>query len=213
MVFSDGKCVGFKRLDDVLAWINGTARRQISLRTLKRRSVEGVVKRLPSGHGWDLKSVEALANTLPPLPEWVEQPVPTPEPGITPPAILPARADNLSLVEQKLQAEVQKIKLQSEGIAHENAVKAGKYFRKADVWLELAHRSAVLYAGLQQSLLAAAPDIARAGQDDPARAEDLTRAAIEKALASAINEFSRPMTLEVETWTGEVTDADIDDAD
>ena len=105
--------------------------------------------------------------------------------------------------------EVRKLRAQIAGIEHENAVKAGKFFRKADVWLELAHRASVLYMGLAQSLRAAVPGIVRAAVEDSAKGEELALQELDRALAQAINTFSKPMSLEVETWTDEIADDDI----
>lgn len=207
----------FRTMKDVHAYLSGELGLKVSLSYLQKRSAEGVLTVDANGL-WDTGSVDALATTLSPA---LREQAPAPAaPGPQPRAKSKAQAraqgyaqplpdDVASLPELKLREEVRKLRAQIAGIEHENAVKAGKYFRKADVWLELAHREAVLYAGLAQDMHDAMPEIVRAAIEDPARGEEAARQAFDRALAQAINTFSRPMSLEVETWTDEISDDDI----
>ncbi len=203
----------FRDLKAVRAYLVDELGLKVSLPTLYRRSQEGVLYVDENGL-WSTDGVDALAARLAPaLREQADVPVPMPrakskakarERGYAQPI-----PEGASLPELKMAEEVRKLRAQIAGIEHENAVKAGKYFRKADVWLELAHREAVLYAGLAQDMHDAMPDIVRAAIEDPARGEEAARQAFDRALAQAINTFSRPMSLEVETWTDEIADDDI----
>lgn len=204
----------FRTMKDVHAYLTGELGLKVSLSYLQKRSAEGVLTVDANGL-WDTGSVDALAATLAPaLREQADVPAPMPRARSKAKAraqgyAQPLPDDAASLPELKLREEVRKLRAQIAGIEHENAVKAGKYFRKADVWLELAHREAVLYAGLAQDMHDAMPDIVRAAIEDPARGEEAARQAFDRALAQAINTFSRPMSLEVETWTDEIADDDI----
>jgi len=206
----------FRSLEAVRTYLADELGLKVSMSTLSRRSKDGVLHVDASGC-WDPESVDALAATLSPALKG-QAPAPVaPEPQPRAKSKAQARAQGAamplpvgaSLPEIKLKAEIKKLMAQIAGIEHENAVKAGKYFRKADVWLELAHREAVLYAGLAQDMHAAMPEIVRATIEDPARGEEAARQAFDRALAQAINTFSRPMSLEVETWTDEISDDDI----
>ena len=204
----------FRSLEAVRTYLADELGLKVSMSTLSRRSKDGVLRVDASGC-WDPESVDALADTLAPaLREQADVPAPLPRAKSKAKAraqgyAQPLPDDVASLPELKLREEVRKLRAQIAGIEHENAVKAGKYFRKADVWLELAHREAVLYAGLAQDMHDAMPDIVRAAIEDPARGEEAARQAFDRALAQAINTFSRPMSLEVETWTDEIADDDI----
>lgn len=203
----------FRTLADVRAYLVDELGLKVSLRTLQKRSAERVLYADANGL-WDTDSVDRLAETLSPaLREQADAPAPAPrakskaqarERGYAQPI-----PEGASLPELKMAEEVRKLRAQIAGIEHENAVKAGKYFRKADVWLELAARASVLEMGLAQSLRAAIPDIVRAAIEDPAKAEESAMQALDRALAQAINTFSKPMTLDVETWTQEISDDDI----
>jgi len=207
----------FRDLEAVRSYLADELGLKVSMRTVTRRSQEGVLYVDENGL-WSTEAVDVLASTLPPaLKGRADVPAPSsPAPRAKSKAQARAQAaaapmpkDAASLPEIKLKAEIKKIMVQTAGIEHENAVKAGKYFRKSDVWLELVHRASVLYAGLAQDMHAAAPEIVRAALEDPARGEELYRQALDGALARAINNFSRPMSLEVETWTDEIADDDI----
>lgn len=204
----------FRSLEAVRTYLADELGLKVSMSTLSRRSKDGVLRVDASGC-WDPESVDALADTLAPaLREQADVPTLLPRAKSKAKAraqgyAQPLPDDVASLPELKLREEVRKLRAQIAGIEHENAVKAGKYFRKADVWLELAHREAVLYAGLAQDMHDAMPDIVRAAIEDPARGEEAARQAFDRALAQAINTFSRPMSLEVETWTDEIADDDI----
>ena len=203
----------FRDLKAVRAYLVDELGLKVSMPTLYRRSQEGVLYVDENGL-WSTDGVDALAARLAPaLREQADVPAPMPrakskakarERGYAQPI-----PEGASLPELKMAEEVRKLRAQIAGIEHENAVKAGKYFRKADVWLELAHRASVLYMGLAQSLRAAVPDIVRAAVEDPARGEELALQELDRALAQAINTFSKPMSLEVETWTDEIADDDI----
>ncbi len=203
----------FKTVRDVHAYLTGELGLKVSLSWLQKPKARQVLAVDANGL-WDAGSVDRLAEMLAPaLREQADAPAPAPrakskaqarERGYAQPI-----PEGASLPELKLREEVRKLRAQIAGIEHENAVKAGKYFRKADVWLELAHREAVLYAGLAQDMHDAMPDIVRAAIEDPARGEEAARQAFDRALAQAINTFSRPMSLEVETWTDEIADDDI----
>ncbi len=200
----------FRTLNDVRSYLVGDLGLKVSLRTLQKRSAEGVL-RVDADGLWDRTAVDALAKTLPKAVPQNGAPASPPAPQASPQPALPK--GGATLAEIKLKAEIKKVMAQTAGIEHENAVKQGKYFRKADVWLELAHRAAVLYAGLAQDMYAVAPDVVRATLEDPARGEEAFRQAFDRALAQGINSFSRPMKLEVETWTDEIADDDIPAAD
>lgn len=206
----------FRDLKAVRAYLVDELGLKVSLPTLYRRSQEGVLFVDENGL-WSTDGVDALAARLAPaLREQTDG-------GALPPSAPRARSkakareqgyarpipEGASLPELKMAEEVRKLRAQIAGIEHENAVKAGKYFRKADVWLELAARASVLEMGLAQSLRAAIPDIVRAAIEDPAKAEEAAMQALDRALAQAINTFSKPMTLDVETWTQEISDDDI----
>ncbi len=203
----------FRTMKDVHAYLTGELGLKVSMGLLKKRSQEHVLTVDANGL-WDTDSVDRLAETLSPaLREQADAPAPAPrakskaqarERGYAQPI-----PEGASLPELKMAEEVRKLRAQIAGIEHENAVKAGKYFRKADVWLELAHRASVLYMGLAQSLRAAVPGIVRAAVEDPAKGEELALQELDRALAQAINTFSKPMSLEVETWTDEIADDDI----
>lgn len=204
----------FRTMKDVHAYLTGELGLKVSMGLLKKRSQEHVLTVDANGL-WDTDSVDRLAETLSPaLREQADAPAPAPRAkskaqARAQAAAAPLPSGSASLPEIKLKAEIKKIMVQTAGIEHENAVKAGKYFRKADVWLELAHRASVLYMGLAQSLRAAVPDIVRAAAEDPAKGEELALQELDRALAQAINTFSKPMSLEVETWTDEIADDDI----
>ena len=205
----------FRTMKDVHAYLTGELGLKVSMGLLKKRSQEHVLTVDANGL-WDTDSVDRLAETLSPaLREQAD--APSPAPALRAKSKAQARErgyaqpipEGASLPELKMAEEVRKLRAQIAGIEHENAVKAGKYFRKADVWLELAARASVLEMGLAQSLRAAIPDIVRAAIEDPAKAEEAAMQALDRALAQAINIFSKPMTLDVETWTQEISDDDI----
>jgi len=206
----------FRDLKAVRAYLVDELGLKVSLPTLYRRSQEGVLFVDENGL-WSTDGVDALAARL--APALREQADGGALPPSAPRAKSKAKArergyaqpipEGASLPELKMAEEVRKLRAQIAGIEHENAVKAGKYFRKADVWLELAARASVLEMGLAQSLRAAIPDIVRAAIEDPAKAEEAAMQALDRALAQAINTFSKPMTLDVETWTQEISDDDI----
>jgi len=204
----------FRTMRDVHAYLTGELGLKVSMGLLKKRSQEHVLTVDANGL-WDTDSVDRLAETLSPaLKEQAASSEPAPRArskaqARAQAAAAPLPAGGASLPEIKLKAEIKKIMVQTAGIEHENAVKAGKYFSKAAVWLELGHRASVLYAGLAQDMHDAMPDIVRAAIEDPARGEEAARQAFDRALAQAINNFSKPMSLEVETWTGEIADDDI----
>lgn len=206
----------FRTVKDVHAFLTGACGLKVSLSWLQKPKARAVLR--VDEHGlWDADSVDELAKMLSPaLREQADVPAP-PQPAPRAKSKAQARAQaeaaplpgGASLPEIKLKAEIKKIMVQTAGIEHENAVKAGKYFRKADVWLELAARASVLEMGLSQSLRAAIPDIVRAAAESPERAEEAAMQALDRALAQAINTYSKPMTLDVETWTQEISDDDI----
>ena len=206
----------FRDLEAVRSYLADELGLKVSMRTVTRRSQEGVLYVDENGL-WSTEAVDVLASTLPPaLKGRADVPAPSsPAPRAKSKAQARAQAEaaplpgGASLPEIKLKAEIKKIMVQTAGIEHENAVKAGKYFRKADVWLELAARASVLEMGLSQSLRAAIPDIVRAAVESPERAEEAAMQALDRALAQAINDYSKPMTLDVETWTQEISDDDI----
>ena len=211
----------FKTMKDVHAYLTGVRGLKVSLSWLQKPKARQVLAVDVNGL-WDTDSVDRLAEMLAPaLREQADVSAPLPAPArakskaqaMAQAAAAPLPGGTASLPEIKLKAEIKKIMVQTAGIEHENAVKAGKYFRKADVWLELAHRASVLYMGLAQSLRAAIPDIVRAAIEDPAKGEELAQQELDRALAQAINTFSKPMSLEVETWTDEIDDDDIPPAD
>ena len=206
----------FRDLKAVRAYLVDELGLKVSMPTLYRRSQEGVLYVDKDGL-WATDGVDALAARLAPaLRKQADVPAP-PQPAPRAKSKAQARAQaeaaplpgGASLPEIKLKAEIKKIMVQTAGIEHENAVKAGKYFRKADVWLELAARASVLEMGLSQSLRAAIPDIVRAAVESPERAEEAAMQALDRALAQAINTYSKPMTRDVETWTQEISDDDI----
>ena len=203
----------FKTVKDIHAYLTGACGLKVSLSWLQKPKARAVLR--VDEHGlWDADSVDELAKMLSPaLPAPASEPQPAPrakskvkarEAGYAQPI-----PEGASLPELKMAEEVRKLRAQIAGIEHENAVKAGKYFRKSDVWLELAARASVLEMGLAQSLRAAIPDIVRAAIEDPAKGEEAAMQALDRALAQAINTFSKPMTLDVETWTQEISDDDI----
>lgn len=186
----------FTTLKEVLEYVTGTLGKKLSLSTLFKHSAS---KRLPDTNGyWTRRDVDAYASLLPAA---VSQSTPKVRKTRRTSSDFEGSGD---LGRIKLEREIEKMEAQTRAINFKNAVEEGKYFRKNDVWLELASRAAVLYQGLQQDLLAAIPSILQASRESEDRVEMVVRGAIERALDLAINQFSRPMTLDVETWNGTV---------
>ena len=194
----------FSTLKEVLDYVTGTRGRKLSMSTLFKHSAS---KKLPDTDGfWTRKDVDAYASLLPIA---VPQDMVKPKKNRRPPSDFDTLED---LGRIKLEREIEKMEAQTRSISFKNAVEEGKYFRKNDVWLELASRAAILYQGLQQDLLAAVPSIVQASRESEDRVEMVVRGAIERALDLAINQFSRPMTLDVETWDGTVEEEKDGDA-
>ena len=192
----------FKSLPAVLEYITGTLGKKLSIAKLKRDSASRLLPRQKDGT-WSREKVDAYAALLP-LKVGGKLVAPQESPYEN------AAAEELTRI--KLEREIEKMEAQTRSINFKQAVEEGKYFRKNDVWLELASRAAILYQGLQQDLLAAVPSIVQASRESEDRVEMVVRGAIERALDLAINQFSRPMTLEVETWDGTVEEEKDGDA-
>ena len=196
----------FKTLATILEYITGPLGKKLSIAKLKRDSASRLLSRQKDGT-WSRESVEAYAALLP-VKVGGKNDAPKESPYEN------TGAEELTRI--KLEREIEKMEAQTKSILFKNAVEEGKYFRKNDVWLELASRAAILYQGLQQDLLAAVPSIVQASRESEDRVEMVVRGAIERALDLAINQFSRPMTLDVETWDGTVEeekDGDAGDSD
>ena len=192
----------FKTLAEILEYITGSLGKKLSIAKLKRDSAARVLPRQKDGT-WSREKVDAYAALLPVK---IDGKSDAPKGS----SYENVRAEELTRI--KLEREIEKMEAQTRSINFKNAVEEGKYFRKNDVWLELASRAAILYQGLQQDLLAAVPSIVQASRESEDRVEMVVRGAIERALDLAINQFSRPMTLDVETWDGTVEEEKDGDA-
>ena len=187
----------FKTLQEVHAHITEVLGKKVSISKLRKDSAAKAIAKQPDGT-WSMSAVMAYASMLPDSPTAAKR-----DPS--------AFGEYEDLGRIKMEREIEKMEAQTRSIKFKHEVERGQYFSKNEVWLELASRAAVLYQGLRQSLLASVPKIVQSYKDWPERPESALEQAIELALNEAINQFSRPMTLDVETWDGTVNE-EVEDA-
>lgn len=95
-----------------------------------------------------------------------------------------------SLQEQRLKEEVALKKAQREKLERQKELAEGRLMPVADLELEIASRSAVLFSGLNYEIYQGAPEWLRQLGFDPARGEDLA-AVIWAAISDRLSEYAR----------------------